>query len=157
MIIHDYFLLIITLVFNKWLSSPSGVDQHVPIQVFEEYQGWDVSKRRATSETLFSLAFGSEAIIHPNVMVPSISTVLSNFKQNKKEMATKLDLVEERCDKVITLIATYQQQLLSNYNKRARIRQFQPRDLVLKKAFITARWECSKKIAPIWESLYKIS
>ncbi|KAM1980517.1 hypothetical protein ACFX15_037118 [Malus domestica] len=31
------------------------------------------TKRRATSETSFSLAFGSEAIIHPNVIKPSIS------------------------------------------------------------------------------------
>ena len=28
---------------NKWLSSPSGVDQHVPILVFEEYRGRGVS------------------------------------------------------------------------------------------------------------------
>ncbi|KAB2607403.1 S ribonuclease [Pyrus ussuriensis x Pyrus communis] len=56
----------------------------------------------------------------------------------KKEMATNLDLAEGEREKVIIHIATYLQQLLSSYNKRAKIRQFQPGDLVLRKAFITA-------------------
>ncbi|XP_070682462.1 uncharacterized protein [Malus domestica] len=65
------------------------------------------TKRRATSETSFYLAYGSKAIIHPNVMVPNISTVLPNLEQNEKEMATNLDLVEEEREKVITRIVTY--------------------------------------------------
>ncbi|KAM1773897.1 hypothetical protein ACFX12_043336 [Malus domestica] len=72
-------------------------------------------------------------------------------------MASNSDLVEEEHEKVITCITAYQQQLLSHYNKRAKIRKFQPEDLVLRKAFITARREDSKKNAPIWECLYKIS
>nr|XP_028954152.1 uncharacterized protein LOC114823028 [Malus domestica] len=75
------------------------------------------TKRQATGETLFSLAYGSEMIILPNVVVPSISTVLLNFEQNEKEMATNLYLVEKEREKVITCIAAYRQQLLSNYNK----------------------------------------
>ena len=34
-------------VLNKWLSSPSGVGQHVPILVFGEYRGRGVSNRKA--------------------------------------------------------------------------------------------------------------
>ncbi|KAM1904311.1 hypothetical protein ACFX13_041715 [Malus domestica] len=71
-------------------------------------------------------------------------------------MATNLDMVEEKREKVIISIAAYQQQLLSSYNKRAKIRQFQPGNLVLRKAFITAHREGSKKMDPIWEGLYKI-
>ncbi|KAM1233356.1 hypothetical protein ACFX2J_003070 [Malus domestica] len=72
-------------------------------------------------------------------------------------MAIDLDLAEERHEQTITRIATYQQQVLSSYNKRAKIRQFQPRDLVLRKAFVNARREGSKTMDPIWEGLYKIS
>ncbi|KAM2070466.1 hypothetical protein FF1_001855 [Malus domestica] len=54
-------------------------------------------------------------------------------------------------------IATYQQQFLSSYNKRAKILQFQPGDLVLRKAFIIARREGFKKIDLIWKGLYKIN
>ncbi|KAM2101645.1 hypothetical protein FF2_000004 [Malus domestica] len=67
-------------------------------------------------------------------------------------MATNLDLVKEEHKKVITRIAAYQQQLISNYNKRAKILQFQPEDLVLrqpssllaKKA--PKRWNLSGKV-----------
>ena len=48
------------------------------------------TKRLATGETHFSLAFGLEAIIPPNVIVPSISTLLPSIKQNRKKMATNL-------------------------------------------------------------------
>ncbi|KAM2801730.1 hypothetical protein PS2_045127 [Malus domestica] len=115
------------------------------------------TKRRATGETPFSLAFGSEAIIPPNIIVPSINTLLPSIEQNSRERATDLDLAEEKREQTITRIAAYQQQLLSSYNKRAKIRQFQPGDLVLRKAFITARREGSKKMDPIWEGPYKIS
>ncbi|XP_070662336.1 uncharacterized protein [Malus domestica] len=87
---------------------------------------YHTTKRCATGETPFSLAYSSEAIIYPNIMVPSISIVLQNLKQNEKEMATNLNLTEENGVKVITRIAAYQQQLFSSYNKRAKIRQFQP-------------------------------
>ncbi|KAM2448799.1 hypothetical protein PS1_018961 [Malus domestica] len=43
---------------------------------------------------------------------------------NENEMATNLALEEEKREKVITRIAAYQQQqLLSSYNKRAKIQQ----------------------------------
>nr|XP_017187312.1 uncharacterized protein LOC108173186 [Malus domestica] len=63
------------------------------------------TKRRATGETLFSLVYGSEAIIPPNVMVPNIITVLPNFKKNKNEMVINIDLVEEYREKVIMNVA----------------------------------------------------
>ncbi|KAM0999683.1 hypothetical protein ACFX2A_006524 [Malus domestica] len=64
---------------------------------------------------------------------------------------------EERRKQTITRIVAYQQQLISSYNKRAKIWQFQPGDLFLRKAFIIACREGSKKMDPIWEGHYKIS
>ena len=57
-------------------------------------------------------------------MSPSITVILPSFEQNNKEMATSLDLAEEKREQTITHIAAYQQQLFSNYNKRAKILQF---------------------------------
>ncbi|KAM1097159.1 hypothetical protein ACFX19_014849 [Malus domestica] len=54
-------------------------------------------------------------------------------------MAASLNLVEEKRKQTITNIVAYQQHLISNYNKIAKIRQFQPEYLVLRKAFIIAR------------------
>ncbi|KAM1600958.1 hypothetical protein ACFXTN_023336 [Malus domestica] len=65
------------------------------------------TKKRATGETPFSLAFGSETIIPPNIIVLSINTLLPSIEQNNKEMATDLDLAEERREQTITRIAAY--------------------------------------------------
>ncbi|KAM1292792.1 hypothetical protein ACFX2H_019538 [Malus domestica] len=65
------------------------------------------TKRRATDETHFSSAFGLEAIIYPNVIVPSISTLLPIIEQNSKEMAIISDLVEDKREQTITRIAAY--------------------------------------------------
>ncbi|KAM2270230.1 hypothetical protein ACFXTI_037690 [Malus domestica] len=89
--------------------------------------------------------------------MPSISTLLPNIEQNSKEMATSIDLGEEKREQTITCIAVYQQQLLSSHNKKAKIRQLQPGNLVLRKTFITTRREGSKKRDPIWEGPYKIN
>ncbi|XP_070667479.1 uncharacterized protein [Malus domestica] len=115
------------------------------------------TKRQATDETHFSLAFRSEAIIHPNVIVPSINTLLPSIEQDSKKMATSSDLTKEKREQTITRITAYQQQLISSHNKRAKIWQFQLGDLVLRKAFITTSRKGSKKMDPIWEGLYKIS
>ncbi|XP_068312492.1 uncharacterized protein [Pyrus communis] len=61
-----------------------------------------ITKRRATGETPFSLAFGSEEFIHPNIIVPSINTLLPSIEQNGNEMATNLDLAKKEHEKVIT-------------------------------------------------------
>ncbi|KAM1634236.1 hypothetical protein PS2_012227 [Malus domestica] len=115
------------------------------------------TKRRATSETHFALVFGSKAIIQPNVIKLSITALLLSIERNGKEMATSLDLIEEKREQTITCIVAYQQQLIFNYNKRAKIQQFQPEYLVLRKAFIIAHKECSKKMDLIWKDPYKIS
>ncbi|KAM2838296.1 hypothetical protein COP1_030032 [Malus domestica] len=54
------------------------------------------TKRRATGEIHFSLAFSLEAIIPSNVIIPSISSLLPSIAQNSKEMAISLDLAEEK-------------------------------------------------------------
>ncbi|XP_070660530.1 uncharacterized protein [Malus domestica] len=95
-----------------------------PDKLSECLWAYRTTKRRATGETSFSLAFGSEAIIHPNVIKPSITALLPSIEQNSKEMVTSLDLAEEKYEQTSTRIAAYQQQLISSYNKRAKIRQF---------------------------------
>ncbi|XP_068338938.1 uncharacterized protein [Pyrus communis] len=112
-----------------------------------------ITKRRATGETPVSLAFGSKAIIHPIVIKSSFTALLPSIEQNSKEMATSLDLAEEKREQTITRITAYQQQLIFSYNKKAKIRHFQPKDLVLKKKPSSLptekalkRWILSRKV-----------
>ncbi|CAL2266488.1 unnamed protein product [Prunus armeniaca] len=69
-------------------------------------------------------------------------------------MKVNLDLLEEEREKAIVRVAAYQQQLTSYYNKKAKIRQFQPGDLVLRKTFITSPRQLSFKLQ---FSLYLVS
>ena len=85
-----------------------------------------ITKRQTIGETIFSLAFVLEVIIHPNIIKLSIIALLPSIEQNSKQMAISLDLAEDKCEQTITHIAAYQQQLFSSYNKRDKIRQFQP-------------------------------
>lgn len=71
-------------------------------------------------------------------------------------MKVNLELREEEQEKALVWIATYQQQLTSYYNKKTKNRQFQPRDLVLRKTFVTTPTQGPKKMKPNWEGLYMI-
>ena len=57
---------------------------------FSNVWAYCITKRQATSETFFSLAFGSEAIIPPNVIVPSISTSTAKHRVEQKTDGHKL-------------------------------------------------------------------
>ncbi|KAI5317773.1 hypothetical protein L3X38_037480 [Prunus dulcis] len=114
------------------------------------------TKRRLTGETPFSVAYGTEAIIPPHITVHSISLEVGSVDQNSEQMRLNLDLLEGEREKTIIQVASYQQ-LKSYYDKRAKVRQFQPGDLVLRKAFITAQRQGSKKMNPNWEGPYVIN
>ncbi|XP_008245026.1 PREDICTED: uncharacterized protein K02A2.6-like [Prunus mume] len=131
---------------GKWVDELPGV-----------LWAYRTTKRRSTGETPFSLAYGTEAIIPPHVIVPSIGIEVGSIEKNSEQMRLNLDLLEGEREKAIIRVASYQQQLKSYYDKRAKIRQFQPGDLVLRKAFITAQRQGSKKMKPNWEGPYVIS
>ncbi|CAL8152817.1 unnamed protein product [Prunus armeniaca] len=65
------------------------------------------TKRRLTSETPFSLAFGTEAIIYPHITFLSLSIEVGSIYQNSKQMKTNLDLLKEEREKTIVSVATY--------------------------------------------------
>ncbi|CAL9022511.1 unnamed protein product [Prunus brigantina] len=131
---------------GKWVDELPGV-----------LWAYRTTKRRSTGETPFSLAYGTEAIIPPHITVPSISLEVGSVDQNSEQMRLNLDLLEGEREKTIIRVASYQQQLKSYYDKRAKVRQFRPGDLVLRKAFITAPRQGSKKMNPNWEGPYVIS
>ncbi|CAL2239410.1 unnamed protein product [Prunus armeniaca] len=115
------------------------------------------TKRRSSGETSFSLAYGTEAIILPHVTVLSIGNEVGCIEQNSEQMRLSLDLLKGECKKAIVQVVSYQQRLKSYYDERAKIRLFQLGDLVLRKTFITAQRQGSKKMKPNWKGPYVIS
>lgn len=82
---------------------------------------------------------------------------MGSIDQNCEQIKVNLDLLEEEREMAIVQVAADQQQLIFYYNKRAKVRQFQPRDLVLRKAFISSQRQGSKEMKPSLEGPYMIS
>lgn len=107
---------------GKWVDQLLGVLWAYP-----------TTKKRSIGETLFSLTFGTEAIIPPHIIVPSVGIEVGNIDQNYEQMKVNLDRLEEEYEKDIGRIVAYEQQLMSYYNKRDKFRQFHPRGPCAKK------------------------
>lgn len=77
--------------------------------------------------------------------------------QNDGLMVESLDLLEEYREAVTIQLAEYQQKLAWHYNHCVRIREFNARDLVLRKA-VGTMWDTNTgKLAPTWEGPYRIT
>ncbi|KAD4385414.1 hypothetical protein E3N88_25582 [Mikania micrantha] len=106
--------------------------------------------KNATSQTPFSLVFGSEMII------PTARTSLQNIEANNEILSQDIDTIDESSDIAKIRMAVYQQKIAKSYNKNIRIRRFQVGDLVLRKAFQNTTNLTDGKLAPKWEGPYKI-
>lgn len=54
------------------------------------------TKRTSIREILFTIVYGTEAIIPPKVGLPTLrSTIVNNLKLNKSQLLYNLDLAEE--------------------------------------------------------------
>ncbi|KAI5352718.1 hypothetical protein L3X38_005610 [Prunus dulcis] len=82
---------------GKWVDELPGV-----------LWAYRTTKRRSTGETPFSLAFGTEAIIPPHIIVPSINLEVGSVDQNSEQMRLNLDLREGEREKTIIRVASYQ-------------------------------------------------
>ncbi|KAI5338896.1 hypothetical protein L3X38_018168 [Prunus dulcis] len=68
---------------GKWVDELPGV-----------LWAYRTTKRRSTGETPFSLAYRTEVIIRPHVIVPSIGIEVGSIEQNSEQMILNLDLLE---------------------------------------------------------------
>ena len=72
-------------------------------------------------------------------------------------MRLQLDLVDEVCATAEQRLAQYQNLMAKHYNSNIRHRDFQVRDLVLRKVMGATRDPSQGKLGPNWEGPYKIS
>ncbi|KAD4385344.1 hypothetical protein E3N88_25512 [Mikania micrantha] len=112
--------------------------------------------KNATSQTPFSLVFGSEAVLPNEMIIPTARTHLQTIEANKEVLSQDIDTIDESRDIAKIRMAAYQQKIAKSYNKNIRIRRFHVEDLVLRKAFQNTTNPTDGKIAPKWEGPYKI-
>ncbi|XP_059654828.1 uncharacterized protein LOC132301603 [Cornus florida] len=106
----------------------------------------------AHGESPFAMAYGSEVVIPTEAAIPTLRTSLLLEGNNSQQLEHSLDLLDEKRDAAAIRLASYQQQLRNNYNKRVRFRNFAVSDWVLKQE--TAH---VKKLEPNWTRLYRIT
>ena len=112
---------------------------------------------RSTGETPFSLTYGAEVVIPAEVNMCSARIDGFNPVHNELMMVEHLDLLEEYREAATIRLAEYQQRLARRYNRDVKVREFDARDLVLRKAVGNMRDTNAEKLAPIWEGPYRVT
>jgi hypothetical protein len=108
---------------------------------------------RATRATPFSLVYGAEAVLPPEVYLESAR--VAHFNPEEQAEARELDtnLLEERCNTTLSNVRKYQMALKKYYNKSVVQRELHIGGLVLKKDI---RTKDKHKFSTPWEGPFII-
>ena len=111
---------------------------------------------KPTGMSPLAITYGMEAIIPTEIGMPTIRT--NDLEQRNTELMIKeLDTVDELRESTAIRIASYQRRLERSYNKRVKLRSFQPGDLVIRKVFENTTDPIAGKFQPNWEGPYLIT
>ena len=115
------------------------------------------TRRSATQETPFALAYGTEAISPVQIRLKSPRIELENVEHNDEALRLNLDLLDEKREQVLRRTEEYQRKTTRYYNQRVKPRSYMPGDLVLKKLLPARKNPAHRKLGPNWEGPYIIS
>lgn len=105
----------------------------------------------AYKRTPFRLAYGSEAVILAEVGLTSYRVGNHDESKHNEAMCLQLDLVDEVRAIAEQRLARYQNLMTQYYNFKVRHRDFQVRDLVLRKVVGATRDASQGKLGPNWK------
>ena len=115
------------------------------------------TRRSVTQETLFTLAFGTEAVAPVKVGLKSPRVEFANTELNKEILRLNLDLLEEKCEQALNRAEDYHRKTTKYYDRRVKPRIFKPDNLVLKKLLPVRKDPTHGKLGPNWEGPYMVS
>ena len=136
------------LIFKK----DDMVGQHVVRYCNSDYPG-DLHKRRSTTGYVFTLA--KAPVIWKYTLQSTVA--LSKTDHNKEALHLNLDLLEEKREQAMKRAEDYQRKTIRYYDKKVRLNNFKPSDLVLKKLLPARKDPTHGKMGPNWEGPYIIS
>ena len=136
------------------LEGPKGIWPNELPSVLWAYR---TTARTPTREMPFQLAYGSEAVILAKVGLTSFRVESYDENKNEEAMQLQLDLVDEVRMTAEQRMARYQNLVAKHYNSNIRRRDFQVRDLVLRKVMGATRDPSQGKLGPNWEGSYRIA
>ena len=115
------------------------------------------TRKSATQETLFALAFGAEVVAPVEVGLESPRVEFASAEHNEEILRLNLDLLKEKREQVLRRAEDYRRKTAKYYEWRVRPRSFKPDDLVLKKLLPARKDPTHVKLGPNWEGPYVIS
>ncbi|RWW55014.1 hypothetical protein BHE74_00038391 [Ensete ventricosum] len=115
-----------------------------------------MTPKTSTGKSPYSLAFGTEAVLPPEVVFPTLRVQTHGEEASNQQLRENLDLLEEkRADAHLRTLA-YSRAITKLYNRRVRPRLVMMGDLVLRKAEVSDPTRSHGKLAPNWEGPYRV-
>jgi hypothetical protein len=108
---------------------------------------------RATRDTPFSLVYGAEAILSPEIYLKSTRVAYFNLEDQTEARELDANLLEEICNTALSTVCKYQAALKRYYNKSVVQRELNIEDVVLKKDI---RTKDKHKFSTPWEGPFII-
>ena len=115
------------------------------------------TRKSATRETPFALAFGTEAIAPVEVGLESPRVEFVSIERNEETLRLNLDLLEDKREQALKRSENYQRKIARYYDRKVRPNSFKPDDLVLKKLLLARKDPTHGKLGPNWEGPYIVS
>ena len=115
------------------------------------------TRKSATQETPFALAFGTEEVAPVEIGLKSLRIELASMEHNEEALRLNLDLLDEKRDQVQKHTEDYQRKTATYYDQKVNPRSYKPGDLVLKKLLPTRKNPTHGKLGPNWEGPYIVS
>ena len=91
------------------------------------------TRKSATQETQFVLAFGTEVVALVEIGLKSSRIELASVEHNEEALRLNLDLLDEKREQVLKCTEDYQRKTARYYDRKVKPRSYKPGDLVLKK------------------------
>ena len=115
------------------------------------------TRKSATQETPFALAFGTEAVAPVEIGLKSPRIELASLEHNGEALRLNLNLLDEKREQLLKCTEDYQRKTARYYNQKVKPRSYKPGDLVLKKLLPARKNQAHGKIGPNWEGPYIVS
>ena len=90
------------------------------------------TRKSATQETSFALAFGTETVAPIEIGLKSPRIELESVEHNEEALRLNLDLLDEKHDQVLKRTEDYQRKTARYYNQKVKPRSYKLGNLVLK-------------------------
>ena len=115
------------------------------------------TRKSATQETPFALAFGTKAVAPIEIGLKSPRIELASVEHNEEALRLNLNLLDEKRDQVLKRIEDYQRKTTRYYNQKVKPMSYKPGDLVLKKLLSVRKNPTHGKLGPKWKGHYIVS